>query len=57
MIFLDEPTSGLDSEIALGIMQMLRQMAKSGRTVACTIHQPNSEIVDTFDALMLLAKG
>mmetsp|Transcript_34034 Transcript_34034/g.96410 ORF Transcript_34034/g.96410 Transcript_34034/m.96410 type:complete len:254 (-) Transcript_34034:212-973(-) len=57
VIFLDEPTSGLDSEFALGIMQMLQGMARNGRTVVCTIHQPNSDIVDTFDSYMLLAKG
>lgn len=56
-ILLDEPTSGLDSEIAVGVMQMLHNMTVAGRTVVCTIHQPNSDIVDTFDSFMLLAKG
>ena len=57
VIFLDEPTSGLDSEIALGIAEMLRKLARSGRTVVMTIHQPNSDIVDTFDRFLLLAGG
>lgn len=29
----------------------------SGRTVITTIHQPNSDIFEMFDRLMLLAKG
>lgn len=29
----------------------------SGRTVISTIHQPNSDIFDMFDRLMLLAQG
>ncbi|GMH37379.1 hypothetical protein BSKO_05252 [Bryopsis sp. KO-2023] len=57
VILLDEPTSGLDSEIALTIMKTLRNLAAKGRTVVCTIHQPNSDIVETFDDFALLANG
>lgn len=57
VILLDEPTSGLDSEIALTIMQTLRNLAAKGRTVVCTIHQPNSDIVETFNDFCLLSKG
>ena len=32
-------------------------MAKQGRTIVQTIHQPNSDIFNNFDKLMLLAKG
>jgi energy-coupling factor transporter ATP-binding protein EcfA2 len=56
-LFLDEPTSGLDSEIALALVRALRDVATSGRTVALTIHQPNSDISELFDDFMLLAKG
>jgi hypothetical protein len=56
-LFLDEPTSGLDSEIALALVRALRDVAASGRTVALTIHQPNSDISELFDDFMLLAKG
>lgn len=57
LIFLDEPTTGLDSFTATQVMRTLRDLANSGRTVVQTIHQPNSEIYDLFDKLMLLAGG
>lgn len=56
-IILDEPTSGLDSEIALSIMTSLKSLANKGRTVICSIHQPNSDIVETFDLFHLMAQG
>ena len=57
MIFLDEPTTGLDSFTASTIVHVLHDLASTGRTVMCTIHQPNSEIFESFDQLMLLAAG
>lgn len=57
IIFADEPTSGLDSEVALSIIDALLMLARKSRTVVCTIHQPNSDITDMFDDLMLLAGG
>jgi ABC-type multidrug transport system ATPase subunit len=39
-------------------MESLKDLAiKDGRTVVSTIHQPNSDIFESFDRLMLLAKG
>eukprot|EP00798_Chlamydomonas_sp_ICE-L_P005383 gene5383-5604_t len=57
IIFSDEPTSGLDSEVALSIVDALKQLAKKNRTVVCTIHQPNSDITSMFDDYLLLAGG
>ncbi|KAG2452090.1 hypothetical protein HYH02_003126 [Chlamydomonas schloesseri] len=57
VLFLDEPSSGLDSEMALGVMSSLVRLARKGRTVVCTIHQPNSDITDCFDDYLLLAGG
>lgn len=58
LIFLDEPTTGLDSFTATSVMETLGDLAKKdGRTVISTIHQPNSDIYERFDRLMLLAKG
>lgn len=42
LIFLDEPTTGLDSFTASSVVDTLRELARSGRTVISTIHQPNS---------------
>ncbi|KAM7507869.1 hypothetical protein LguiA_018322 [Lonicera macranthoides] len=57
LLFLDEPTSGLDSTTALQIVQMLHNIAKVGKTVVATIHQPSSRLFTKFDNLILLGKG
>ncbi|KAG2497031.1 hypothetical protein HYH03_005034 [Edaphochlamys debaryana] len=57
LLFLDEPSSGLDSETAMGVVAALSRLARKGRTVICTLHQPNSDITEVFDDLMLLAGG
>lgn len=58
LIFLDEPTTGLDSFTATSVMEILGDLArKENRTVISTIHQPNSDIFEMFDQLMLLARG
>ena len=38
-------------------MATLKELAATGKTVASTIHQPASEIFETFDNLMLLHQG
>ena len=57
LIFLDEPTTGLDSFTAQSVMETLKDLALTGRTVISTIHQPNSDIFEAFDRLMLMAQG
>ncbi|RNA33868.1 white isoform X1 [Brachionus plicatilis] len=57
ILFCDEPTSGLDSNMALMTVQTLANMAKKGKIVVCTIHQPASQVFDKFDKLCLLAEG
>lgn len=57
VLFLDEPTSGLDSRAAAIVMQVIRRVASTGRTVICTIHQPSAEIFFAFDDLLLLQRG
>jgi ABC-type multidrug transport system ATPase subunit len=56
MIFLDEPTSGLDSTSAASLVANLRDLAREGRTIIATIHQPSSDVFHMFDKLILLAK-
>ncbi|GIL85953.1 hypothetical protein Vretimale_9015 [Volvox reticuliferus] len=57
ILFLDEPSSGLDSEMALSVVTTLVRLARKGRTVVCTIHQPNSDITECFDDFLLLSSG
>ena len=57
VLFLDEPTSGLDVRAARVVMTVLRRIARSGRTILCTVHQPSQEIFAMFDHLLLLKKG
>ena len=57
IIFLDEPTTGLDSTTALNLMQFLNRIAKNGRTIISTIHQPSSEIFNQFDRLIIMVEG
>ncbi|XP_059274633.1 ABC transporter G family member 9-like [Lycium ferocissimum] len=57
LLFLDEPTSGLDSTTALRILSTLRDLAKGGRTVVMTIHQPSSRLFYMFDKVLLLSEG
>lgn len=42
---------------AQNVMESLWALAKRGRTVLCTIHQPRSSIYNMFDLLLLLSEG
>eukprot|EP00951_Prasinocladus_malaysianus_P028593 scaffold260952_cov39-Prasinocladus_malaysianus.AAC.1 len=57
LLFLDEPTSGLDSTTALSLVNTLRDLAKAGRTIVSTIHQPSSRMFQRLDKLLLLSQG
>ncbi|CAE6441888.1 unnamed protein product [Rhizoctonia solani] len=57
LLFLDEPTSGLDSQSAWGIIEFLKSLADQGQAILCTIHQPSSELFQSFDRLLLLRRG
>jgi ABC-type multidrug transport system ATPase subunit/ABC-type multidrug transport system permease subunit len=57
VVFLDEPTSGLDARSAAQVVNAIRRVANTGRTIICTIHQPSSSVFFAFDHLFLLAPG
>ncbi|KAL8527730.1 hypothetical protein ACS0TY_005541 [Phlomoides rotata] len=57
IIFMDEPTTGLDARAAAVVMRAVKNVANTGRTIVCTIHQPSIDIFEAFDELLLLKAG
>ena len=57
VLFLDEVTTGLDAASAFQLVKTLKLLARKGRTIIITIHQPRSEIWGLFDYLVLLTGG
>ncbi|XP_023762130.1 ABC transporter G family member 9 [Lactuca sativa] len=57
LLFLDEPTSGLDSTTAQRIALTLWELARGGRTIVMTIHQPSSRLFYMFHKVLLLSEG
>ncbi|XP_023634094.1 ABC transporter G family member 42 isoform X1 [Capsella rubella] len=57
IIFMDEPTTGLDARAAAIVMRAVKNIAETGRTVVCTIHQPSIDIFEAFDELILMKNG
>ncbi|KAL0390792.1 UNVERIFIED_CONTAM: ABC transporter G family member 15 [Sesamum calycinum] len=57
ILFLDEPTTGLDSAASFFVIQAIKNLARDGRTVISSIHQPSSEVFALFDDLFLLSGG
>ncbi|XVE53381.1 hypothetical protein DITRI_Ditri02bG0199700 [Diplodiscus trichospermus] len=57
LLLLDEPTSGLDSTTAHRIVGTVRFLARGGRTVITTIHQPSSGLYRMFDKVLVLSEG
>ncbi|XP_053317585.1 broad substrate specificity ATP-binding cassette transporter ABCG2 isoform X2 [Spea bombifrons] len=57
VLFLDEPTTGLDASTANAVLLLLKRMARQGKTIIFSIHQPRYSIFRLFDSLTLLAGG
>lgn len=57
IMFFDEPTSGLDSSASVQIISHLRELAGTGRTIICVVHQPSSRLLEIFDDLYVLSEG
>lgn len=57
VLFLDEPTTGLDATSAYQLVRTLKALARKGRTIITTIHQPRSEIWHLFDSVLILTRG
>lgn len=48
--------SGLDSFTSFQLMEHVKQLSQS-RVVVCVVHQPNSQLLELFDDIMVLANG
>ena len=57
VLCLDEPTSGLDSTSAENVVELLKMVSRSRRTVITTIHQPSWRTFQIFDHVVLLTGG
>lgn len=55
IIFMDEPTTGLDARAAAIVMRAVKNVADTGRTIVCTIHQPSIDIFESFDEVKIQA--
>ncbi len=56
VLFLDEPTSGLSSYDADGVIELLKRLARDGKTIITTIHQPSINIFRKFDDLIMISR-
>jgi len=56
VLFLDEPTSGLSSYDAESVIDLLKNLSKTGKTILTTIHQPSLRVYKQFDNLLMISR-
>lgn len=56
VLFLDEPTSGLSSYDAESVVDLLKHLSKTGKTIITTIHQPSKKVYQQFDDLIMVSR-
>ena len=43
--------------MAMSIVESMKILANSGKTIICTIHQPSSELFEMFDKVCFISEG
>ena len=56
VLFLDEPTSGLSSYDAESVVDLLKNLSKTGKAIVTTIHQPSLKVYKQFDNLIMISR-
>ena len=56
ILVLDEPTSGLSSTDTMSVIEVLRSLADTGKTILVTIHQPSLQAYEKFDTVAVIAR-
>lgn len=49
--------SGLDTVTTTQCLELLKSLARQGRTVVCTLHQPSSTLFHMLDEVYFVANG
>lgn len=57
LLFLDEPTSGLSSGDTVTVMNVIQKLAREGKTIILTIHQPSLEVYKKMNNVIILKSG
>lgn len=47
----------LDSFMAVSIIESMKRLAKNGKTIIFTIHQPSSDLFEKFDRVCFVSEG